>query len=60
MIDEIKGTGILKSFVSKKNTSVDSVQFVIKTQAIEIEEPEVVETETEPQGFLEKLIALFK
>ena len=60
MIDEIKGTGILKSFVSKKNTSVDSVQFVIKTQAIEIEEPEVVETETEPQGFLERLIALFK
>ena len=39
------------SFVSKKNTHVDSVQFVIQTEAIEIEQtdsPQVPEKEDPP------------
>ena len=48
------------SFVSDKNTNVDSVQFVIKTAAVKKEE--VVEEEPEkeaPKSFLEKLKDLF-
>ena len=49
------------SFVSEKNTNVKSVQFVIKTDAIEIPEEEVVEEEPEEKpGFFQKLSALFK
>lgn len=38
MIDEIFGDAdIVKSYVSDKNKSVESVQFIIKTKAIELE-----------------------
>ena len=48
------------SFVSEKNTNVDSVQFVIKTAAVEKEEVEQAEeTETQPTGFWQKLLQLF-
>ncbi len=48
------------SFVSDKNTNVSSVQFVIKTAAIEISQDEaVIETETEKTSFWEKLKNLF-
>lgn len=49
------------SFVSDKNKDIKSVQFVIKTEAIEI--PEAEEPEEEPEkeeGFLQKLLNLFK
>ncbi len=50
----------IRSFVSEKNTNVESVQFVIKTGAIE--KPEVVQTvEDEPQqmSLWEKFLKLF-
>lgn len=50
----------IKSFISEKNTEVDSVQFVIKTDAIEI--PEAVEAAAEPEKELtlwQKLLRLF-
>ncbi len=65
MIDKIKGKDYLESFVSQKNGSVKSVQFIIKTDAISIDEPsdssdeEAATAETEPQGFWQKLLALF-
>ena len=61
MIASISGdeTGTV-SFVSEKNTNVDSVQFVIKTAAVEKEEVEQAEeTETQPTGFWQKLLQLF-
>ncbi len=49
------------SFVSDKNTNVTSVQFVIKTDAIEAEEPdESTEEEETSMSFLEKLEWLFR
>lgn len=48
------------SFVSDKNTAVDSVQFVIKTEPIEISEPAVTEEEpAEELNFWQKLLRLF-
>lgn len=48
------------SFVSLKNTNVDSLQFVIKTTAIEKAEVEVIETvEPENLNFGQKLLRLF-
>lgn len=49
------------SFTSEKNTNVDSVQFVIQTEAVEkIEMEEEEETEEEPKTFVEKLKELFR
>ena len=48
-----------KSFVSEKNTDVDSVQFVIKTSGIEKKETVEKEVETETTSFWQKLIQLF-
>lgn len=61
ILDTIGGsTGNPVSFVSSKNTDIDSVQFVIKTTAIEIPETEVAETvEPEPLNFWQKLLKLF-
>lgn len=48
------------SFVSEKNTNVESVQFVIQTEAIEVEETdEVVVIEEEDPSFWQKLLQLF-
>ena len=48
------------SFVSDKNTNVDSVQFVIKTAAIEKAEAAVGDaTEEKPLTFWQKLLRLF-
>lgn len=62
MIDSLSGNGAeTVSFVSDKNTNVDSVQFVIKTTAIEKEKaPAAEEAVAEPTTFWEKLTALFK
>lgn len=62
MLAEISGSDApVVSFVSDKNENVNSVQFVIKTAAVEKEEAEevVVEEET-PTGFFQKLLALFR
>lgn len=48
------------SFVSEKNTNVESVQFAIQTEAIEVEETEeVVVDEEEELSFWQKLLRLF-
>ncbi|WP_216554498.1 hypothetical protein [Roseburia sp. MSJ-14] len=61
-IEELTGEGTeVKSFVSDKNTKVDSVLFVIKTPAIQVQEAEhVVEEEPEETGLWQKFINLFK
>ena len=61
MLAEISGSDApVVSFVSDKNENVNSVQFVIKTAAIEKEEvEEVVAEEEAPAGFFRKLLALF-
>lgn len=49
------------SFVSEKNTGIKSVQFVIKTDAIQVAEAEEAMKEVqEPLSFWEKLVQLFK
>lgn len=49
------------SFVSEKNTNVESVQFVIQTDAIKVDESETVSVEEAEQlSFWEKLLNLFK
>lgn len=48
------------SFVSEQNTNIKSVQFVIKTDAIQVEEVETVEVEKEESlNFWQKLLDLF-
>lgn len=49
------------SFVSEKNTNVESVQFVIQTEAIETEEPEEAdETVEEEPSLWQKFLNLFR
>ncbi len=61
MISSISGgEGEIVSFVSDKNTNVESVQFVIKTEAIEKVEDVIDETvEESSMTFIEKLLNLF-
>ncbi len=48
------------SFVSDKNTNVDSVQFVIKTEAVEKAETDTIDqAEEAPLTFWQKLLRLF-
>lgn len=64
-IDELLETitgddGEVVSYVSDQNTNVTSVQFVIQTEAIEMEEAEPVEEETEENlTFWQKFLRLF-
>lgn len=61
MLAEISGSDApVVSFVSDKNENVNSVQFVIKTAAIEKEEVAEVVAEETPTGFFQKLLALFR
>lgn len=50
------------SFVSEKNTNVESVQFVIQTEAIEAKEADEAEdtVEEEPETFWDKVRGLFE
>ena len=61
MLDSMSGEEYeVTSFVSEKNTEVDSVQFVIKTEAVKI--PEAIKADTEPEQeltFWQKLLSLF-
>ena len=61
MTSSITGNdGETESFVSDKNTNVDSVQFVFKTEAIEKEEIPVSDpVEEAPLSFWQKLLRLF-
>lgn len=47
------------SFTSSQNTKIDSVQFVISTDSIELSESKPVEKEEKNLGFWDRLIALF-
>ena len=59
-ISSLQGEGDDESFVSSKNGSVKSVQFVIKTDPISMDEPEeTTTTETEELSFWQKLLDLF-
>lgn len=61
MIDSFTGSDFeKKSFVSEKNTNINSVQFVMATDSIE--KPEVIINEVEPKekNFFEKLLDLFR
>lgn len=61
MIDNFAGGDFeVESFVSDKNTDVDSVQFVIKTEAIKKEEVKVEEEKTEELNFWQKLLNLLR
>ena len=61
MLESITGDrDKIVSFVSEKNTNVDSVQFVIQTEAIEEkQEEEVKSTERESLTIWEKVLHLF-
>ncbi len=62
MINDLTGADTeTTSFVSDKNGTIDSVQFVIKTAAIEKpEEEQPVETTTTETSLLDKFLNLFK
>lgn len=61
IVASISGSGSETcSFVSEKNTDVDSVQFVIKTDKIEVKEKEPQKDKTEGKlNFWQKLLRLF-
>lgn len=57
MINSMTGSDVeFKSFTSDKNTSVNSVQFVIKTEDIKVKEPDEPKAETKEElSFRQKL-----
>jgi len=61
MIKDIFGdTDIVKSYISEKNTSVESVQFVIKSEAVKAEKQTDAPVIAEPKlTFWQKLLKLF-
>ena len=60
MIDDLKGKGMLRSFLSEKNTEIASVQFVIKTDAISAgKDLKTEESVQETVSFWQKLLRLF-
>ena len=64
-IDSVKssltGSDEVRSFISEKNTNVESVQFVLKTEAIKIAEPEASGDQAEAEKtFWQKLMDLFR
>ena len=60
MIAAMTGSEVeTKSFVSARNTRVEAVQFVIRTEAISIPPVEAEITEEAPLSFWEKLLKLF-
>lgn len=60
-VDALFGNGDkVISFVSEKNTNVQSVQFVIRTPAIDLPETSIVEENTTVQlSFWQKFLRLF-
>src|SRR5699024_8546330 len=50
-----------KSFVSNENKNVNVVQFVLKTERIEMEEPDTTDgAEVEEKGFWDRFLDLFR
>ncbi len=47
------------SFTSSKNTNVTLVQFVMTTDSIKVDEPEVAEEPEKEESFLDRFLALF-
>ena len=60
-VDEMMGKDVeVVSFVSEKNTNVDSVLFVMKTDAVQIPDEEEIDTTVqEEKTFWQKILALF-
>lgn len=60
-VDEMMGKDVeVVSFVSEKNTNVDSVLFVMKTDAVQVQEDEdATATVQEEKTFWQKVLALF-
>lgn len=59
--DSLTGSDEVRSFISEKNTNIKSVQFVMKTEAIKIADPETGNEQPEREkNFWQKLIDLFK
>lgn len=52
-------SGEVCSFTSEENTEVESVQFVMRTEAVAIEAPATAEEDAQPMTFWQKLLALF-
>ena len=59
-INAAAATEFPKSYVSEANSSIDKTTFIISAEGIAIPEPVVEETVVEEQGFLDKLLDLFK
>ena len=61
VLDPISVNGdALQSFTSKKNTNVERVQFVMRTDAVKVPEPEVPPAEPVKElNFFERVLALF-
>ena len=61
-INEMMGTNFAPvSFVDERNSNVETVQFIIKTDAIELPEPdEEAYVETESLTFWQRFLMLFK
>lgn len=60
MLDEFKNTNYKpESFVSSENGEINAVQFVMKTQGIEITEPVQEEVQEEQLNFFQRIIRLF-
>lgn len=60
-VDELSGKNYkATSFVSTKNKNVTAVQFVMKTQAVEIPEKKETKKTEKEKTWLEKLLVLFK
>ena len=61
VLDPISISGeSLQSFTSKKNTNVERVQFVMRTDAVKVPEPEVPPAEPVKElNFFERVLALF-
>lgn len=57
--DMLGGDFDVRSFVSEKNTQVESVQFVIKTPSIEMEDEEVEKEPAAEPNFWQRFLKLF-
>ena len=61
LLSSVSGSGEVVSFVSEKNTNVKAVQFVIKTDGIQIEEAAPAEEEAQESTSLwQKFLDLFR
>lgn len=60
VIGDLSGSGFTQvSFVSDKNTNVELVQFVMRTEGIRVPEETDIPAAEEPMSFWQRLLALF-